>query len=574
PEKYTAPILPTTLSVYDAASEQVVELTGELPDQIILQPNDRFFRLGVSMVDYFNADRLSYTYRIEGWFDQFQRISGNVIEISGLPYGEYQLHVRGQRADKRYSTQELVLPIRVIRPVYYRWWFLLLLVLGLVSLIITSYNWRIKSLQARRLALEQTVKERTARIQEQAQQLQELDAVKSRFFANISHELRTPLTLLISPIEELLNEPIAPEQSRTYLQMMRRNGHKLLRRINDLLDLSKLDAQRLVVISTPTLLYPYLKTLLASFESTAQLQEISLVFEYQLPDKLTALIDRDKVEKILMNLLSNAFKFTPAGGQIKLSVSRQQGNLLLNVHDTGPGIAAEDLPKIFERYYQSAQNKQVGGTGIGLALCRELASALNGKIWATSVTQEGDGVPGSIFHLRLPLTETIASSEQLEAASPPVVLVAEKPTEEVPTQNPLRPWLLVVEDNYELREYIRLILAPDDQVVTVANGEEALARLTGNNLPRLIISDLMMPRMDGMELLQRIKADSRLQLIPFIMLTAQQHLATKLAALRIGIDDYLTKPFQASELRARVSNLIRNYESRAGEQPDLNTSDL
>jgi signal transduction histidine kinase/CheY-like chemotaxis protein/ligand-binding sensor domain-containing protein len=578
--------------------------------KIVIQPTERFFRLNVAMLDIYNSNQIKYSYKIEGLFDKFQQIDGNTIEIGGLPYGRYTLRVRGQGGDKRFSKQELTIPLIIVHPFYLKWWFITIAILVLMASILQVYQWRIRQLKERKEELEILVTERTAQIrkdktiiEEQAMQLKELDELKSKFFANISHELRTPLTLLLAPMESISKSNQLSNKNFTYLQMMRQNGKKLLKRINELLDLSRLDANKLEVNEAATFLYPFAKTILSTFESAANLKGIQLLFKYQLDENIQIKLDDDKVEKIVANFLSNALKFTPKQGEIELDISKKSDKLLISVRDTGIGILPNDLIKVFDRFYQSrdaSPNRlHLQGTGIGLSLCRELAKVLGGRVWATSEIGKG-----SIFYLELPFVETFAIKELVEEEEiliPTLPNVAEMLN---PTAQKLRPNILIVEDNPDLRNYLSMILEEDYNVEIAENGQEALERLTDvrsslddgrtlvprstdnntpiqsrqakrpsavNRLPSLIISDIMMPVMDGIQLLEKVKNTKALQHIPMIMLTARQSLEVKLEVLRIGVDDYLTKPFREEELKARVANLIKNSENRHTQENSISS---
>ena len=595
-DDYNFPINITEFVTYKK-DDSLVDQTQEVQQtqKIIIQPSDRLFRLNVAMLDIYNSKKLRYSYKIKGLFEDFQPIEGNTIEIGGLPYGGYTLIVRGQSADKRFSKQELNIPLIVIRPFYLKWWFSLFVVIVISISIFQVYQWRVRQLKERKRELELLVQERTmqirkdkaiiekdkAIIEEQAIKLKELDELKSKFFANISHELRTPLTLLLAPMESIIKNEKLSNNGFTYLQMMRQNGKKLLKRINELLDLSRLDANRLEVNEAPTFLYPFFKMLLSSVESAANLKGIELLFKYQLDENIQIKLDDDKVEKIVSNYLSNALKFTRKQGEIELNVSKKADKLIISVRDTGIGILPNDLIKIFDRFYQAQPGTDVAmqrlnGSGIGLSLCQELAKVLNGKVWATSEIDQG-----STFYLELPLVETFAQKEEiLEETVIPTPIIQETTT--TSTAQKFRPNILIVEDNPDLRQLLTIILQDDYNVIAVENGKEALNQLnsrqdsgtlptvsnaTVNPSPdrqayQLIISDIMMPVMDGIQLLKKVKTTKKLQDIPMIMLTARQSIDVKIGALRIGVDDYLTKPFREDELKARVANLIKNSQNR------------
>ena len=582
-DNYIRPLTITKFEKYENNGETLVDKTLELKEtkRIRLLPSDRFTRLSVSLLDYFNTQQVRYAYKIEGLFDEFQLMDGNTIELGGLSYGQYKIVIRGQGANRRFSTEELVIPLIVVRPFYLKAWFLLLVAIIVVISGLQAYFWRIRRLEERKKELEILVKERTSKIEQQslvlqerttkieqqAIQLKELDELKSKFFANISHELRTPLTLILAPLSNLFKIKNLSNTEHTQIMLMQQNGQKLLKRINELLDLSRLDANKLEVKEQPTFLYPFFKTLLSTFESTTNIKDIQLLFDFQLNENLQALIDDDKVEKIVSNYLGNALKFTPKNGVITLKIEKQKNRLQISVKDTGLGIPSDELNRIFDRFYQSKNNQQQG-TGIGLSLCQELAKVLKGRVWVISEVGEG-----STFYLELPLIETFAIKEKEEEEEEVKIEEVEELAPIVPSistdKDVLLPNILVVEDNPDLRTFLTLILKDQYNVTAAENGKEALEWLMkDSNQPSLIISDIMMPVMDGIELLSQIKSSDRLCHIPVIMLTARKSLEVKLEALRIGVDDYLTKPFTNEELIARVTNLIINSQSRLSAPPE------
>lgn len=412
-------------------------------------------------------------------------------------------------------------------------------------------------------------------VAEKNSQLTELDKVKSNFFANVSHELRTPLTLILGPISRLLKSNNIDNKEFTMLKLMEQNGGNLLKLINEILDLSKLEANKLELEERPTVLYLFIQRLLASFESFAQKKSIDLIFEYQADPSLQINVDPNKLEKIINNLISNACKFTPPGGKITLAIQDQGHSLQFKVSDTGRGIHQDDLPHIFNRFYQSKQaDTQVeGGTGIGLALAHQFAVLFGGSIEVESELNKG-----SIFTLQFPKKEVLKALENEDASAiidykknqpaegitnevlATQMVLAKDATLETLTNNK-KIKILVVEDNLHLREYIQLVLDDFYYVQTTENGQEALNWLNdqeADNYPSLIISDVMMPIMDGMEFLSNLKQVDKFNAIPVIMLTAKAALEDKLTALRIGVDDYMIKPFIEEELLARVENLLKN----------------
>ncbi|MEM9546200.1 MAG: response regulator [Bacteroidota bacterium] len=568
----------TQFTVYEKDENVWKDYTQELlnTQKIVLEPSDHFFKLNVSLLDFFDAYRNRYLYKIDGLIEEYQPINGNQLELSGLSYGKYNLRIKGQGADGRDSNHELNLPLIVKRPFYIRPWFLMLTTFIFAISALQLYLWRIRHLSERQKNLELLVEERTAKIQAQAEQLKELDQVKSRFFANISHELRTPLTLILGPIDRLMRNNSMNNRDFTALRMIQQNGNKLLKRINEILDLSRLDANKMEVNTTPTHLYPFIRNIISSVESVGNAKNIQLLLEYHLSEEVQLLLDVDKTEKIISNFLSNAFKFTPQDGEIVVGCKRKGQQLQVGVHDTGLGIPNDELEMIFDRFYQSSNSIDKSGSGIGLALCRELAKILQGKVWAESRIGEG-----SSFYVELPLVESFAVKTKEEIVPITDEIVVPKPQN---TPESTKATVLIVEDNFDLRQYITTILQEDYQIKTAEHGEDALEQLGVENSesqngktyikPDLILTDIMMPIMDGLEFLQHLKKEDHLRHIPTIMLTARQSLDMKLDALRIGVDDYLTKPFNDQELVTRVKNLIENSKNRIVADPVNGEEDI
>ena len=412
------------------------------------------------------------------------------------------------------------------------------------------------------------------KIKRDAEILQEADELKTRFFANISHELRTPLTLLLSPMEIILNSNELSNRNYTYFQLMQQNGQKLLKRINELLELSRLGAKKLEIKEEAVNIYQLTKQIAATYESVAKLKNVTLDYINEIADTTNLKLDIPKVEMIVSNYLSNAIKFTPKDGKITLRVSKVANSLQISVQDTGIGIPKEGLEKVFNRFYQVKRADYKEGTGIGLALCKELAELHRGKVWVESEIGKG-----SIFFVQLPFKETFDDVETTEdVTNKPIESIEsiKQKDKEITSFSKLhRQMVLVVEDNADLRSYMELLLSDEYEVITIKNGKEALEWLADssfNRQPSLIISDIMMPIMDGITLLKALKNTDEFRHIPVIMLTAQKHTDVKIDALRIGVDDYLTKPFEVQELLARVRNLIENTTQRITAIPTVKTT--
>ena len=425
---------------------------------------------------------------------------------------------------------------------------------------------RERKLQMEKLALENTVRERTEKIMLQTEELKEMDRMKSRFFANISHEFRTPLTLILAPLEEELSKKPPAEQDK--LLIMKRYANRLLELVNQLLNLSKLEAGKMELQVQKVELRQFLSVLSSSFDSLAQHKGIAFEKMVGVPDG-PFWFDPDKLEKVIINLLSNAFKFTPASGLVKFeaNMEAQSGTqmLCIRVSDTGRGIAPDEQKQVFESFYQARQTveNQDGGTGLGLAFAKELVKLHNG-----SISLQSEIGKGSVFAIRVPVSREAFDAGQivepalsgytlpsLPAVSPSSEQNERKPHEPKSRGAAQRETVLIVEDNAELRDYMASLLENDYIIYKAPDGAEALA-CARKVLPSLIISDLMMPRMDGIELTASIKSDERTSHIPVILLTAKSGRESRIDGLKTGADDYLTKPFSVEELTVRVANLI------------------
>lgn len=581
-EVYNVPLEITRFSQFDKEQNQVVDKTADLVKHqaIILKPGERVFDLSFALLDYKSTQNIRYAYKIDGVDQDWHFLEEGNLRVNGLPYGKFNLTIRGQGSDGRFSVNELHIPINVIAPFYARSWFKWLMGGLAVFLVLGIFKWRTRTLKLRQIELEHQVRERTAQIEkdrkligeqyeqldQQAKELRQLDQLKSRFFANVSHELRTPLTLILGPLSTILKRNTANSKDFPLLKLMQQNGQNLLKLVNEILDLSKLEASTLALNEESVAVYPFVHQLVSQFESHAKHQGIQLVFELEADKRLHLLLDKAKFEKVVNNLLSNAIKFTPKGGEVSCILKDQGNTMQLDVIDSGKGIHPNDLPHVFDRFYQSKQPDAPtqGGTGIGLALCREYTDLFKGKIWV-----ESEWKKGSKFSFQFPKKEVIivADPEPATVLQDAIPVIAEPAvnapaTEECPT-------ILLVEDNPSLQQYIQLVLQDKYAVIVAQNGQEALNLLsssdslsTSGNLPDLIISDVMMPIMDGFQLLEKLKAIDHLRHIPVVMLTARAALKDKLKALRIGVDDYMLKPFETEELEARIANLLQNSRER------------
>ena len=405
-------------------------------------------------------------------------------------------------------------------------------------------------------------------------ELKRLDAAKSQFFANISHELRTPLTLILAPMESLLKgetEPLS-DVHRRHVEIMHQNAMRLLKQINTLLDLAKLDAGRMELRYRAGNLSTFFRGLLASIAPMAEKKRLALTGRELVPPPATVYFDQDRLEKVVLNLVFNALKFTPPGGRVEVRWGMSDaGELRVDVEDTGIGIARDDLPKLFKRFSQvdASTNRRYEGTGIGLALAKEIVELHGGRIGIESEPGRGTTMTFTIpLRIEAPegaenpaeaTEEPVDWTRELHAAAEHHQSVGAVGEPEALSSQSLSPangvQVLIVEDNSDMREFIAFQLQGEYRVLKATNGVEGV-RVAFEALPDLIVSDVMMPEKDGYELCREIRTDPRTMHIPIILLTARADMAMKIEGLEHGADDYLTKPFNAQELRAKIKSLL------------------
>lgn len=380
--------------------------------------------------------------------------------------------------------------------------------------------------------------------------LTEIDRFRSNFFAGISHEFRTPLTLILSPLQSFL-EKAEDEELANYLQSVRKNGNRLLTLVNNLIDLARLDSGRMDLHLEAVDLCELVRGILAIFDQSFRSRGLSLRSE--LPLQLLTRLDIEKTETILINLLANALKFTDEGGAM-VRVKQQSHLITISVEDTGPGIEADHRQSLFERF--GAVRTPRSGSGLGLALSRELARFMNGDLTLRS----GNGA-GSSFDLTLPLYPILFKEKQSARITSSFSMPEEISALPVPAleRETDRPLVCIVEDDDELRQYLHRIIGMRFRVITASDGAEAFD-LAIDHPPDAVITDIVMPSMDGFDLLQRFRSSRELRGIPFLFLTARAGLEDRLEGLRLGGDDYLVKPFDPPELLEKASVLIRRKQ--------------
>ena len=539
-------------TVSNKTDTELLHASVSAVDHITFSHQEDVITFEFAALDYSAPEKNQYAYMLEGFNDDWI-LSGNLgsATYTNLPHGEYTFRAKGSNNDGIYNEEGLALAVIVAPPWWRTWW-----AYGMYTLLFLNGLYLLRRYELNRFNLKNQLQYERV----ETDSLRKLDQLKSHFFANISHEFRTPLTLITGQLETLLDSETDRNRKKK-LVSANSNAEQLLSLINQLLDLSKLEAGRMELHSEETNIVSFLKNHLFSFESLAQAENISLNFS-SARATIPMSVDTDKMEKVFFNLFSNACKFTGPGGRIDVAVEIPQPDAVeIRVKDSGVGISQNRLPYIFDRFYQAdpSNTRKYEGTGIGLSLAHELITIHGGTIDVNS--EEGVGTE---FIIRLPYEEGDApvrdnSSMPDEAAAenalaPPALpdidgLISEH--DEI---------ILIVEDNADVREFIREQLSGEYKILEAANGREGISVSQGT-IPDLIITDLMMPEMDGYEFSGNIRGDEKTSHIPIIMLTAKAGLDPKIEGLEAGIDAYLTKPFHVRELQTRVKTLIQQRKN-------------
>jgi signal transduction histidine kinase/DNA-binding response OmpR family regulator/ligand-binding sensor domain-containing protein len=567
--------------MYNAEEFKYKESKGDYwKDNFPLFPyKDRNLRFHFAAPFFEAESQTQYQCCLEGYDDHWTTWGQETWkDYTNLDSGSYIFKVRAKNI---YDTigSEGIFQFKVLPPWYKTWWAYLLYAIAAALMVFLVVKWRSWKLVREKQLLEQIILERTKEIKnknlqlrEQSKKLEELDKMKSHFFANISHEFRTPLTLITGPLEQMLSSPREDEgEQKKKMRLMLRNSRRLLSLINQLLDLSKFDSGKMKLRASQQNIVPFLKGIVESFDSLAVQNELNLEFHSQEED-ITLYFDGEKIEKAVCNLLINAIKFTPPGGKITVTLEIKKdippGSLEISVGDTGIGIPLAQLEHIFDRFYQAQGLMEHAhkGSGIGLALTKELVSLHHGEISVHS--WEGKG---SEFTIRLPLGDAHLEPEEI-ARQPGTPLKPEGPEKDPDfyrmekeeeeadqtTDDDLeqeKNIILVVEDSADVRSYIRSAIEPHYQMMEAKDGREGIKKAQ-ETIPDLIISDVMMPGIDGYELCRVLKNDVKTSHIPVILLTARAAEDDIIAGLETGADDYITKPFNTRILCARIKNLI------------------
>ncbi|MCD8172315.1 MAG: response regulator [Alistipes sp.] len=545
--------------------------------QVVLRHDQTNFSIEFSALNYVFPERNQYAYMLEGFDTEWNEVgSRRIAYYTNIPPGRYRFVVRGSNNDRIWNNDGRGLDIVILPPFWRTWW-----AYTLYTLAVAGVFWLVVRYFTTRRRLENDIKLRQAEARAQA----EFHEARDKLFTNFSHELRTPLTLIMSPLEDIIEKESAgvPEKVRSSLGMMRDNARRLLRLVNNLMDFQKKEHGRLELRPSAGDFAAFARRMAGAFAEVASSRGITLDISTT-QGGIPFVFDKSLMEKVFFNYLSNAFKNVPDGGRVEVRVAlmdrealdiaapgRADGFpaadtrfILMEIGDSGAGIPQDELEKIFTPFYQVAQNEHsASGTGLGLSLSKSIIEMHRGVIWAES--PEGSGV---LFRTVLPVDggaagvqsggeDELAVSVKVDSEAVQRGRAQESPEEEPGAGKKYT--VLVVEDNLDIRRYIVSHLGGLYRTIEAANGADALDKAL-NHLPDLIISDVMMPRMDGMEMVARLKEDIRTSHIPVIVITAKTMTEDIREGYRRGADDYITKPFNAAILTDRVANLIESRE--------------
>lgn len=497
--------------------------------EVTLNHSDNYFTLSFAALDYCMPDKSRYFYKLEGFNNQWLEADrdSRKVTYTNLNPGQYIFYLKAVNNDGVESLEPVVLKIHVRPPFWQTIWAWMIYIL-LLTLVLLAYRRRLAQKQEKKLAY--------AREKMQVTQQHEMDEMKLRFFTNISHEFRTPLTLILTPLEELLKKAEQPEE-KSSLSIMRRNAQQLLTLVNQLLDFRKMDVKGHTLQCSLGDIVQFVNDETGLFTEAMNRKQIAFTFTTDL-SHLYMKFDADKLGKVLVNVLSNAHKFTPVGGKISVDLSCPESDRIsITVTDNGLGIPVEELDKVFDRFYQvRSDGNNYQGSGIGLHLAKEFVTLHGGQIWAEQVSEGG-----SRFVILMPYKSEssgglVHSSDSSDSSGN-------------------LPKLLLVDDNDDFRTFLSSKLQEQYIILEAEDGVVGL-EIALREIPDLILSDVMMPRMDGVEMSKSIKGDIRTSHIPLILLTAKSGEESKLEGLTAGADDYITKPFNMDILMVKIHNLV------------------
>jgi signal transduction histidine kinase/ligand-binding sensor domain-containing protein/DNA-binding NarL/FixJ family response regulator len=556
------PVNIDNLYLHTKYTEQIIPILND-HSSIDLKYFENNISISFSALNYSKPSSVKLLYQLEGVHDFWIDVKnyGNKISFTGLEPGVYTFRVKAANQDGYWNEKGASLRFTVLPPPWKSKWAYTIYFFVFVLILYFTRNEIVKR---ERLKTKIKIKE------VEAEKLHEIDTLKSRFFANISHEFRTPLTLILGPIEKQLQKSQSVDDKMD-LNLAQKNAGRLLNLVNQLLDLSKLESGSLKLHCKEANITEFIVNIASQFLSMAASRSIEFQVKYE--HDIICFFDPDKVEKIIFNLLSNAFKFTQDGGTIFIALRQHEANHMFNhgymeikVVDNGGGIPPEKASRIFDRFYQVDDSavREVEGSGIGLALTKELVELHKGNITVTSAPNFG-----SEFIIQMPLGSEHLNPEEVENTEELVlhknvydaVRHEAKDLDEymhdIPKEENEHPRVLIIEDNDDLRMYLAENLKAEYNILNAKDGIEGLD-LARQEIPDLIVSDLMMPKLDGLHVISELRADEKTSHIPAILLTAKADQSAKIEGLQAGVDDYIVKPFDMQELKLRIKNLIES----------------
>jgi signal transduction histidine kinase/ligand-binding sensor domain-containing protein/DNA-binding response OmpR family regulator len=561
----------------DTARTNTLITAGDMEEAASLSPSQRDLEFDFVAFHFSHPELNTYRYRLDGYDDSWQEAGTRRTAIyTNIEPGTYTFRVAAASAHGVWSEQDATWTFSIRKPAWQTGWFRALVFLVALGAIWGWYEWRTRAQRRRQRALMQEIDHRTADlkdtlsiVEQQKESLGELSSARSRFVANISHELRTPLTLVLGQLQDMREGSfgdVTPAVLKE-LEVTLRNARRMQRMVDQLLSVARLETGDLKLKVRQGDLAALVRDIHTAFRPLAGRRGIDLQLESP-ADPVALWFDFDRMEEIVTNLLSNALKFTPEGGRVwlRLSDNPGEGSVVFQVQDTGPGIPGSQLARVFDRFYQGDSLTDAGhpGVGIGLSLAAELAELHGGRI-----TVESEEGKGSRFSVEIPKGKNhfAAGWFALGAGGQQETLhVDSAAIDDMEDLTGLREadvpesideaTVLIVDDNPDMRRLLRRQFLPRFRVLEAGNGIEGVAE-AHKAMPDVIVSDVMMPEMDGYDLCRAVKADSRLEFIPVVLLTARAEMDDKIAGLEGGADDYVVKPFNANELRARIENLIQ-----------------
>lgn len=557
------------------------DFPGEVPD-MRLDYGRNLLTIDYAALNYVQSDKNRYAYYLEG-FDSDWRYVGDARRASytNLPPGEYTFRVKASNNNDVWNETGAALRLTIVPPLWAKIWFQLLVIVGVLSMLFFYYRRRLWAERRKSQLLDAAVGERTrdlatandrlkkqgAEIERMWERIHDADQEKLRFYTNVSHEFRTPLTLIVGPLEDILEDDAGATERKGMLKIAYRNAVRLLRLINELLDLRSLEAGGSSLRVRQINFGEFFRSIVANFRYQIGLKAISLRID--MAEDIPLWVDPEKVETIFFNLLGNALKFTEREGTIEIfsQIDQDRNMLAVTVRNSGAVIPADRVEAIFERYVKDGAQRAGEGSGIGLSLVKELVDLHRGRIevgsskeagtaftvWlptGTGAYRAGELVSDHDYHFQTQCFSPAATEAVMDGET---ILDTMQTDEDKNT-------VLVAEDDYDLRIYLRSIFEPKFTVIEAENGRAAL-ELAREHIPDFIISDYMMPELSGLDFCQAIKSNEKTSHIPIIMVTAKATEEDKLSGLEVGIDDYITKPFSSRVLKLKVENILASRQA-------------